>query len=1077
MSLFGSEKPTKMSTTTIAYPFDPTGAAVTNRITGERQVLSPGDWKDFYTLVPLAAPFFGSSMVIIHHPSGRTLVDGVDYALTHRFHDASLATAKDIYGSITLYDKTLSGVLEFASYQTLGGEWTLNQVAIETLLAGHLRNPRTTTWEEVANPPHEFPVIDHEWNLDDMVGAKELEAKLQLIADAIANRQAGGLEDHKADFNNPHQVTKSQVGLGNVENFAVANTTEAEQGVLNNLYMTPLRTKQAIAIQVLQPLNVHKADFENPHHVTKEQVGLGSIANYGIATTAQAQQGTLNGAYMTPLRTSEAITALALAPLNAFIARRDNPHVVTAAQVGLGQVMNYPMADITIAQQGVSTTHYMSPAATRAMIVGTVGSDFTDHTNNLNNPHQVTAAQVGLGNVANYPVASQQQALDAVANNVYMTPLRTSQYVASAIDNAIDSHANDTNNPHLVTKDQVGLSNLENYPVAQQSQAEAGTSNTEYMTPLRTAQAIDARMSAGSGDLTNHIANTNNPHEVTAAQVGAYSTSQVDSALNLKLGKTEKAADSSRIDGKTYAELVAALSNSTVVTFNNAAAVGLSWTYIGTFPAMNAGNLLTNERIAFTVFADSSAKSLQSVAEVGLSFDPVYNTLVTNYLSLMGPENELIIGYSRVNNTSGDNIDVFVRGIGDRPKFTVQYHTRVPDFTKGPAGYLEVTEPVNWVPFTNRYNSTLHTLNPLGGAGRVLSTGVNGYESSNFIEELNVVAPADVTTAQTKVCGAGDLVAMMTTQVFQDAPYPVQSSISINNRWYYDAVSSKIKSFGTPLLGKLRGMYSRDEITSNTGIIEVEFDTSSASDQNGGLGLCLMQVEFNGRIYSIDVVRQPGGLGSSTMQGASFAKLLTVALNMGRVDTADLGSTSANMTWGDGVLDADRASMGTYVPAGHGWSQMGVIKLRAERTATQIKVFVSEPNGPLPGTPNVTVDLSTPMLAALFQSRPWRWGIISTTDVSDFNVKLNAYPGKYRSFINLGAAADASTASLYDYDGGQWNAKNMSGSTASPAVSRYRGRMVHSEIDGTIWFVTPSGQPRKLYVSAQSDQSRTVLTI
>lgn len=43
---------------------------------------------------------------------------------------------------------------------------------------------------------------------------------------------------------------------------------------------------------------------------TKGDVGLGSVANYGIATQAEAQAGTANNEYMTPLRVAEAISAL-----------------------------------------------------------------------------------------------------------------------------------------------------------------------------------------------------------------------------------------------------------------------------------------------------------------------------------------------------------------------------------------------------------------------------------------------------------------------------------------------------------------------------------------------------------------------------------------------------------------------------------------------------------------------------------------------------------------------------------------------------------------------------------------------
>lgn len=56
----------------------------------------------------------------------------------------------------------------------------------------------------------------------------------------------------------------------------------------------------------------------------------------------------------------------------------------------------------------------------------------------------------------------------------------------------VDTHANLTNNPHSVTKSQVGLGSVSNYGLATQAEAEAGTSSAKYMTPLRTKQAIDA---------------------------------------------------------------------------------------------------------------------------------------------------------------------------------------------------------------------------------------------------------------------------------------------------------------------------------------------------------------------------------------------------------------------------------------------------------------------------------------------------------------------------------------------------------------------------------------------------------
>lgn len=59
----------------------------------------------------------------------------------------------------------------------------------------------------------------------------------------------------------------------------------------------------------------HIAVKTNPHGVTKAQVGLGSVNDYSIATQAEAEAGVSDAKYMTPLSTKQAITKAA--PVNA----------------------------------------------------------------------------------------------------------------------------------------------------------------------------------------------------------------------------------------------------------------------------------------------------------------------------------------------------------------------------------------------------------------------------------------------------------------------------------------------------------------------------------------------------------------------------------------------------------------------------------------------------------------------------------------------------------------------------------------------------------------------------------------
>lgn len=332
-----------MSEITFDYPFDPTGTQASNKITGEKHVLSPPAWKDYHFIIPKMAPFFRESIKIRKLPSGDPLVEGVDYVVTHLFHDASLAIAKPIYGSITFYDKEFDGVIEIVEYQTLGGEWTVDEDTITEILVNNAINPRITTWEQVVETPREFPVIDHQWHLDDMVGISEVEAAILRISDVLlaTGDPEVAIDDHLRRTDNPHAVTKAQVGLGNVDDFLTANRTESEDGSASDRFMTPLGVRQAIEKIAFDHTNTHEERDDNPHKVTKAQVGLSAVQNYPVATQTESEIGASNSRYMTPLRTKQAIDKQAIEPLEDHVGDTDNPHNVTIDQVG-----GYGRADI-----------------------------------------------------------------------------------------------------------------------------------------------------------------------------------------------------------------------------------------------------------------------------------------------------------------------------------------------------------------------------------------------------------------------------------------------------------------------------------------------------------------------------------------------------------------------------------------------------------------------------------------------------------------------------------------------------------------------------------------------------------
>ena len=68
----------------------------------------------------------------------------------------------------------------------------------------------------------------------------------------------------------------------------------------------PLATKETVN-NVQQTaktdLNSHITNQQNPHKITKSQIGLGNVPNYAVATEDEAKQGDSDGSFMTPAKT------------------------------------------------------------------------------------------------------------------------------------------------------------------------------------------------------------------------------------------------------------------------------------------------------------------------------------------------------------------------------------------------------------------------------------------------------------------------------------------------------------------------------------------------------------------------------------------------------------------------------------------------------------------------------------------------------------------------------------------------------------------------------------------------------
>jgi predicted nucleic acid-binding Zn-ribbon protein len=129
------------------------------------------------------------------------------------------------------------------------------------------------------------------------------------------------------------------------------------------------------------------------------------------------------------------------------------------------------------------------------------GGSISSHTGNTNNPHSVTKAQVGLSSVNN---TSDENKPVSIAQQAALTAHNVAQDCHSDIRLSITNHTSATNNPHSVTKAQVGLGNCDN--------------TSDIAKPVSTAQQAALDLKVNISDIKNNLTSSDTDKPVSALQ-------------------------------------------------------------------------------------------------------------------------------------------------------------------------------------------------------------------------------------------------------------------------------------------------------------------------------------------------------------------------------------------------------------------------------------------------------------------------------------------------------------------------------------------------------------------------------
>ena len=105
------------------------------------------------------------------------------------------------------------------------------------------------------------------------------------------------------------------------------------------------------------------------------------------------------------------------------------------------------------------------------------------------------------------------------------------------VDTTINNHVTNTSNPHAVTKEQVGLANVDNTadldkPISNATQEALDVkADLEHTHEVGEVNGLQDLVDELQVNIDTHVENKDNPHGVTPEQIGAYTKEEVDSQI------------------------------------------------------------------------------------------------------------------------------------------------------------------------------------------------------------------------------------------------------------------------------------------------------------------------------------------------------------------------------------------------------------------------------------------------------------------------------------------------------------------------------------------------------------------
>lgn len=180
-----------------AYDFDPHNSNKDNIVTASYTLSKASSNKALETVgyyrvvIPDVAPFFYDNILEVKL-DGKSLTEGTDYYITHRYHRGILQTGKRLNGGVWIINPNLYGTLEITCH-TLGWKYTASREVIDDYLENRMEDPSLESWEMVLNDDPFFPDVEIQFDRERFVDEGDLQVGLDKLAEVIRDKDP---QDH-----------------------------------------------------------------------------------------------------------------------------------------------------------------------------------------------------------------------------------------------------------------------------------------------------------------------------------------------------------------------------------------------------------------------------------------------------------------------------------------------------------------------------------------------------------------------------------------------------------------------------------------------------------------------------------------------------------------------------------------------------------------------------------------------------------------------------------------------------------------------------------------------------------------